>query len=177
MKRLLIFSIAILLVLSVSQQVFAYAYLGGKHTSNSISYTPRDFNGTYDKVGKPFNDALADWNATATKINFFYNATTPKIVVKANDYGNVSWSGRCTNYRELIVGYNYSDSVIEGNLYYLNKSTYSASKVKGVWAHELGHALGLAHVSGSNKLMYDNDARTVYQPTYDEVDGINALYK
>ncbi|WP_177184550.1 matrixin family metalloprotease [Psychrobacillus sp. OK032] len=46
----------------------------------------------------------------------------------------------------------------------------------GVLSHEIGYALGLGHVSGPNKLMYDNDGRTVFKPTSDEIDGVNYLY-
>lgn len=180
MKKFIIFTLFTILVFSTAQQAYAYALLGGKQKTNNIKYYPLDFNGTYEKIGKPFNDALADWNATKTKISFTYNTnglSGNQITVKAKDYGNVPWSGRCTNYRDWIVAGDYTDSTVEGNLWYLNKSTYNTDDVKGVWAHELGHALGLEHVSGKDKLMYENDGRTVYKPTSDEVNGINYLYK
>ncbi|MGY3718638.1 matrixin family metalloprotease [Sutcliffiella cohnii] len=177
MRKFIVFALCFVFVFTAVHKVSAYSLLGGKHKTNNIKYNFVGFEGTYDKIGKPFNDAILDWNATNTKINFAWSSSGYQITVKAKDFGNVSWSGRCTNYRQYITFGDYVDSVIEGNLYYLNRSTYSANKVKGVWAHELGHALGLDHVSGSNKLMYDNDGRTVYKPTTDEVNGVNALYK
>lgn len=179
MKKLLIFILCTFLTFAIVQQVYAYSLLGGKHQTNNITYVIRDFNGTYDKVGKHLNTAISEWNATSTKISFSALSGTgrPQIVIKSDDYGNTGWSGRATNYREWVTFGDYVDSVVQGNLYYLNQTGYDSNDVKGVWSHELGHALGLGHVSGSNKLMYDNDGRTVYKPTQDEIDGVNSLYK
>ncbi|NRG47577.1 matrixin family metalloprotease [Bacillus sp. CRN 9] len=177
MKKSISFALCFIFLFAVAQQTYAYALLGGKHKTNNLKFRITDFNGTYDKVGKPLNNAIADWNATSTKISFTSGGVGSEITIKAKNFGNVSWSGRCTNYRDLIIAGNYTGSVIEGNLYYLNQNSYSANKVKGVWGHELGHALGLAHVNGTNRLMYSTDARTVYKPTSDEINGVNSLYK
>lgn len=179
MKKLIVFTLCMFLTFAAAQYAYAYELLGGKHKTNNITYTTRDFNGTYEKIGQQLGNAIADWNATSTKITFsaHLGSTTirPQIVIKSDDYGKTGWSGRATNYREWVTTGDYVDSVVQGNLYYLNN--YGASTVKGVWAHELGHALGLDHVSGDNKLMYDNDGRTVYKPTSDEINGVNSLYK
>lgn len=174
MKKVVILGSVVGALFIGNHYVDAYALLGGKHTTTSLKYAIKEFDGTYSKVGAPLNSAVADWNATATPINFSANQTSYKITVTAKNYGNVSWSGRCTNSKDLQG--RYISSAISGNLYYLNQGSYSTSKVKGVWAHEFGHALGLAHVSGTSKLMYNNDDRTVYKPTSDEVNGVNYLY-
>jgi predicted Zn-dependent protease len=47
----------------------------------------------------------------------------------------------------------------------------------GIIAHEVGHAMGLAHNSNSSSLMYTGVANTrVDAPIKDDRDGINALY-
>lgn len=56
-------------------------------------------------------------------------------------------------------------------------SGYSASKIQGVAAHEIGHAFGLAHNTASTAiLMYPYDTRTVTTPAADDKAGVNALY-
>ncbi|WP_214712933.1 MULTISPECIES: M57 family metalloprotease [unclassified Exiguobacterium] len=175
MKKVLILGILFSALFFTVQHVDAYALLGGKHSTASLNYAIKQFDGTYTKVGAPLNSAVADWNATATKVSFNANQTSYKITVTAKNFGNVSWSGYCSNSKDFSG--NYTSSAISGNLYYLNQASYTASKVKGVWAHEFGHALGLAHVSQTNKLMYNNDGRTVYKPTTDEINGVNSLYK
>lgn len=56
-------------------------------------------------------------------------------------------------------------------------SGYSAAKRQGVAAHELGHALGLAHNGSSAAiLMYPYDSRTVTTPQSDDKAGVNAIY-
>jgi hypothetical protein len=63
------------------------------------------------------------------------------------------------------------------NTYYTD--SYSSQKRKGVITHELGHALGLSHenrLGPGGSVMYDNDGRTVYSPTQDDINGVNAIY-
>lgn len=177
MKKALVLLMSIFLVFIVSQEVYAYALLGGKHKTNAISYRIGTFNGTYEKVGKHLNSAILDWNATSTKISFKAVAGTNQVVIHAKNFGNLDWSAKCTNYRDYAIAGRYTSSIIDGNLYFLNKSSYTGNMVKGVWSHEFGHALGLDHVNGTTKLMHPRDTRTVYKPTTDEINGVNSLYK
>lgn len=84
--------------------------------------------------------------------------------------GHTDWNyvgGRTTSAHSIL------------NTYYLSGAPVARLKV--VWLHELGHGLGLNHVSGTNRVMYTS-ASTAYTSggvrslTSDEISGINALY-
>ena len=62
---------------------------------------------------------------------------------------------------------------------YVNTSVVSTNTIQtqGTFAHEMGHAFGLDHVSNVNALMhrYSNE-RLTHVVSLDEHNGINALY-
>ncbi|MED1919809.1 matrixin family metalloprotease, partial [Bacillus thuringiensis] len=54
----------------------------------------------------------------------------------------------------------------------------SASKKEGVFAHELGHVLGLDHVKDPQQVMSTTkDGRKVKEPGKDDIAGIKSIYK
>lgn len=179
MKKILSLVLIIpLLFISLSTEASAYSYLGGKHKTKTLKVKQASsFLTTNQLIGGAFSSAMGDWNVAGTPIRISYNSTSlpnAEIIANGGYYGNTGWSGMCRNTRT----YNYiTKSNIQANYTYLLSKSYNFTKNKGVMAHEIGHALGLGHVSGSNKLMYNNDGRTVYKPTSDEINGIKALYK
>jgi predicted Zn-dependent protease len=55
----------------------------------------------------------------------------------------------------------------------------SASTIKGIAAHELGHAIGLAHTSGCVLMTPYTSTRNscgIYGPVSDDINGVNSLY-
>lgn len=63
------------------------------------------------------------------------------------------------------------------NFVSLPRSSGGLNRQKGVIAHEIGHAMGLAHVSDPNRLMYPyGNTVNVDSCTSDELNGINSLY-
>jgi Matrixin len=179
-KRFKLFSVLLVsfLVLGVVTETYAYTLLGGKHKSTTLYLKLNSgFLNSDPVIGGALASARGEWNVAGTPIRIWTTSSSDaEIKVNGDYYGNTGWSGRCTNYRDWIVGGDIDSSVIDANYTYLKASNYNLTKNKGVFSHEIGHALGLGHVSGSNKLMYDNDGRTVYKPTQDEIDGVNYLY-
>lgn len=181
MKKLKLFSVLFLvsfLVFGMVTKTYAYKLLGGKHKSTTLYLKINSgFLNSDPEIGGALASARGDWNVAGTPIRIWTTSSwDAQIKVNGAYYGNTGWSGKCTNYRDWAVGGAIDSSVIDANYTYLKASHYNLTKNKGVFAHEIGHALGLDHVSGSNKLMYDNDGRTVYKPTSDEVNGVNHLY-
>lgn len=126
------------------------------------------------------NDAALDnWNNNDYTINFFSsnNATGRHILVENVNLSSVTWTGKAEG-----ASYNW-----DGNNHYygvnirLNTAKgildYSNAKLKGLIAHEFGHALGLEHRTGQDYLMYPYDNRAAYTPNADERQTIYNHYK
>ncbi len=88
----------------------------------------------------------------------------------------VNWDGICTiTHSGSEIRY---ASCAVNHFYVLN---YSADKKQSVFAHEVGHALGLADVYSGARLMHGitserYDTYGVYRPQTDDIDGVNAMY-
>lgn len=54
----------------------------------------------------------------------------------------------------------------------------SSTYKKGVFSHEMGRGMGLAHVTDTKQIMCTSaDGRAVFKPGSDDIAGINHLYK
>lgn len=76
------------------------------------------------------------------------------------------WWGTCFSYANVYLNYYYTRN-------------YSSSSTQGVAAHELGHAIGLAHTNGCVLMTPNTGDRNncgIYGPVSDDVNGINSLY-
>ena len=109
------------------------------------------------------NDAALDnWNNNQDVVTFkkITDTTVRHIYVKNVDLSSVTWSGIAegASYNWDSNGY-YKGVEIKINEHYTDD--YDKSTIRGVIAHEFGHAVGLQHQSSSKQyLMYPSDART-----------------
>jgi len=129
------------------------------------------------------NSSLNDWeNINAVNPPDFHpydpdNPNEPHISIWDPYRPDVRWDGRAIIWHH--DGWIFFVE-IQINEYYT--STYEFNKVRSVTGHELGHALGLGDESASKPVLmnkytsYRYDEFGIYQPTQDEVDGINYLY-
>ena len=130
-----------------------------------------------------WSNAAASWNNAAVDARYAVNGSTYNLTGLNENRGNtVSWTGvtRAAGTVQSFPpcsGGRWTSGGMEVVLNWSLVSGYSVAKRQGVAAHELGHALVLAHNSASTGiLMYPTDARTVTSPASDDKAGINAYY-
>lgn len=102
-------------------------------------------------------------------------ASGPSFTAKAGNYGADGYEG----YTNWVCPFGSTTSAdARLNSYYLSGAPVARLKV--VWLHEIGHGLGLNHVSGTGYVMYSSASvaynNGVRSLTFDEVAGINSLY-
>lgn len=163
-KVISLFIIGMVFIVGITS-VFAYSLLGSKYRNSSIQYQ-------YDSIDS--NRALNSWESRTKNVTFFESsATNQGIIMGSYNAGNTGWNGICYN----ILGKDgyHLRSIITGNNYYMD--SMSTNERQGVYAHEIGHALGLDHVKDTAQVMCTwADGRAVYLPGSDDVAGANYLY-
>lgn len=126
-----------------------------------------------------YSTALANAAANyrnSTDLNL-YTSTTKRGSFQADvaNYGADGYEGFTNVACPLGVTTNASSRV---NTHYLSSAV--TARVQVVWLHELGHAIGLNHVTSTARVMYTS-ATTAYNNgvrslTSDEVNGVNSIY-
>jgi len=151
----------------------AYTLIGCKWPTNNIYVDTSAMAGTPKAI---VTTAINEITAATTANVYPSDVTTSMFRVEDGYFGPTGWEG------ETLISCStgiFKSATSRLNLNYL-PDTSSQRQRKVVWEHELGHGLGLNHVSGVLHVMYSY-ATAAYNAgiitlTADEINGINYLY-
>lgn len=167
-------SLAVLAPVLASAPAAAYATTGCKWSTGSLRIDYRYVNGTFRDT---LTSAKTHYNAN-TDVNLsLTDSSGPAWTAANSNYGATGWVGHSS--WTCLFG-NTLNSQMQLNQYYIS-NTDPYYRIRLVWLHEMGHSLGLAHVSNAYRVMYSGGTGTVYSNgittlTTDDKNGINALY-
>jgi len=149
----------------------AYAKLGYNWANGNLRVYVATTSGNYrTAIGQ------AATNISATDVNLtLTNTGGPAFTAAQTNEGATGYEGHTD---QIHIGSRTTSAHSFLNTHYLAGKPVAQLKV--VWLHELGHGLGLDHVSGVKHVMYKS-ASTAYGAgvrnlTADEVSGLNSIY-
>lgn len=166
---------ALLLTGLIAPPAQAYAFNGCKWSTRTLNLDIREV-ATSNNQASTLKKAVDNyWASTTVNLKAVTTGTNSFRAISGY-YGATGWEGR-TSYLPCIGG-RFSSVTISSNDYYMKGA--AATRMKMVWLHEIGHGLGLDHVSTVKRVMYKSSSDAynagVTALTDDEISGINKLY-
>lgn len=150
----------------------AYTTTGCKWSSSTLRIDYRYVNGNFRTA---INQAVANYNATDVTLSTV-DTSGPAFTAQNANYGATGYEGQAS--WSCLLG-KTNNAQIRVNQYYLS-GLEPIARLKVVWLHEIGHGLGLDHVTPTARVMYTSASSAYFAGvtalTTDEYNGINALY-
>ncbi|WP_284292481.1 matrixin family metalloprotease [Luteimicrobium album] len=170
----------VLLILStlglttITSPAMAYTKTGCKWHSAELKIRTSSVASTYS-TGISY--AILDYNNRTQAPHITRTtASGPSWTAASGNYGATGWEAHAQWSCPLGI---QANCAMKLNTHYLS-GTETDVNDRIVWSHEMGHCMGLDHVSGLHHVMYTSATKAyndgVVQLTSDEVNGINAIY-
>lgn len=164
-----------LMVFSAQLNANAYSTNGCKWGSATIKVDTRYVNGKFFTAIK---QAISNYTSATDVTMSYVDASGPGLKAENGDYGYTGWEGQASY--TCALG-RFIGVTARLNMTYLPSSSAShVPRLKVVWLHELGHSIGLGHVSTLKRVMYTSASAAysagVRSLTSDEIAGVNSIY-
>lgn len=140
------------------------------------TYSWGDYMGGTSVIKTGWQNAISDWNNAQSKVEFVYSSGSSSKLHSMHNldkslFGRMQYNYDAFKFVTKFNGYinayaNYNDQKI---------SDTNVARSTGV--HELGHAMGIDHVSGTSIMNTSRNRKTLYKPQTDDINGVNARYK
>lgn len=165
--------LGVLASVGVATPALAYVHTGCHWNTRTLRIDYRYVNGNFRTA---MTSAKNNYNSATVLSLSLVDTSGPSFSAANSNYGATGYEGYTT--------WNCLGTVTTGahstlNQYYLSGSE-PLTQLKVVWAHEMGHGLGLDHVTGIHHVMYPSASAAygdgVTGLTTDEVNGINSMY-
>lgn len=162
-----------ILALAAPPQASAYVTHGCKWSTGSLRI---DWRWVIDNYRTGLSWAAANYTSATDVALTPVNVSGPAWTAVMGSYGATGWEGQASWSCPFSTTHN---AQMRLSTFSLPGSTTPA-RLKITWAHEIGHVLGLSHVSRTDRVMYTAPGTAyvagVRALTSDEINGINSLY-
>jgi len=165
---------ALLLVLSTPISASAYATTGCSWRDLFLYIDYRYVNGNFRTA---FQQAASRYTYSTDMDLYPSDSGGNSFTAEHSNYGATGWEGYSTwscNWFSRTTA-----ATAKLNQYYPS-GFEPITRLKVVWEHELGHGIGLAHVGTVQRVMYSSASDAYFSGvtdlTFDEINGVNALY-
>lgn len=178
--------ISILLVIFYSTSAFAYNTFNEHTRSSGVDPMYYYIDSSANNYSNAIFDGVVAWNDSSYYTRLHYNPDAADIFFSADAFADGSthiiaktiFISVGTDFQLYSVNPNLSNWDI--NLIEINTQVMPKLNVynqQGTIAHEIGHAMGLAHNTNPHSIMCQlKEHRVVNYPTDDDINGIIHLY-
>ena len=162
--------IALMFTILPEYNLSASLLKSGGHPTPNFTVSNYSYNSTWQT---PMNNAIYDWNGTPTRARISKSSSSRNTVTAAK----YSWSDYGRYYH-----YNHNDKRfrIQLNSRTISRDATNISNfIRGVFAHELGHALWLADnpsTSSASIMKYSNNMNRNYKPTTYDINNVKRQF-
>ncbi|MGX9808846.1 matrixin family metalloprotease (plasmid) [Exiguobacterium acetylicum] len=174
MKKVIAVVVAVLFLISFSLEdgkAFAYKREKWKLSNPTMSYKwGASLESGRIKTG--WKDSIASWESKTSsniKINLFYHADSVNFLTRFTE--------KDSNYfGKMNTTYNSSNIVTKFAGYLNDYAVKNSNVAQSAGVHELGHAFGIAHNSGTSIMNSSRDRNSMITPQTDDVNGVKSIY-
>jgi len=173
LKKLSVFILAGAIFWGSSMQLAeAYVKEGWKLSSKSVTFKWGDkltTSGSVIRTG--WENATSSWKS-ASSFNFTVSSSSVNQLNSWYEYSSSYYGVMNTTYNSITKQVTKFEGLINAGNTNISKS--NVAKSAGV--HELGHAIGISHNSGTSIMNSSRDRTTMHVPQTDDKNGVNAIY-